>query len=162
MNRAVENLRRWGGILSARVPNYGVRRITQLLAVVRWELRLLSNNKTESLEFATGLFAIAFGVQIFRAPGLFNPAYYGHLVSLAPREIWGVVMVFAGADQIVALLTGTKWFRRVLAACMTAMWAFISAICWMTAPNNIASGMYTVVAFLCCWMFIRLGKGRTP
>jgi hypothetical protein len=157
-NRASAHVRMWKERLFERVPNYGVRRVTQLVAMVRYELTLLLNNKTESLEIATGLFAVAFGVQIMRPAYDFNVGYYGHLVALAPRGVWAVAMTFAGIDQILAVLTATTWCRRALAALMTAVWAFIAAVCWMTAPNNIAPGIYSVIAFLCGWTYIRLGK----
>lgn len=152
----------WRERLFELVPNYGVRRVTQLVAVLRYETKLLLNNKTESIEFATGLLAIAFGLQIFRAPDLFSPAYYGHLVAIAPREVWAVGMTFAGVDKILAVITATKWCRRMLAGAMTSVWAFIAAVCWLSAPNNIAAAMYTVIAFLCGWTYIRLGRRGHP
>ncbi len=149
----------WRRRLFERVPNYGVRRVTQLFAVVRYEFRLLSNNKTESLEVACGLLAMAFGLQMmFRSPDTFSAAYFGQLVTIAPREVWAVGMTFAGIDKILAMITATKWCRRLLAGGMTAVWAFIAATCWMTAPNNIAPGLYSVIAFLCGWTYVRLGK----
>lgn len=156
-------LQRWRQIfdqLSARIPDYGVRRATQLMALMRYETSLLLNNKTESIEFATGLLALAFGAQLFRFESNFTAGYYGVLVSIAPREVWGVFMLFAGVDKILALLTATKWCRRVLSAVMTGVWSFIAAVCWLTAPNNVAPGIYTVIAFLCGWTYIRLRQAQ--
>ena len=147
---------KWRHLLFEKVPDYGVRRTTQLKAVMRWEAGLLFNQKTESIEFATGLFAIAFGIQLARPFANFSAAYFGGLVSIAPREVWCVVMVFAGVDMILALLTSTKWCRRILAASMTAIWTFIAVVCWLTAPYNVAPAIYSVIAFLCGWTYVRL------
>jgi hypothetical protein len=154
----LEHLRMWRARLTQRIPDYGVRRSTELRAVIRYELSLLFNRRTESIEVATGLFAIAFGVQIARQPPDFNPAYYGHLVSLMPSGVWAVLMLFCGIDKILAMLTATKWCRRMLAALMTTVWAYIAAICWISAPHSIASGIYTVLAILCGWTYVRLHK----
>lgn len=158
MNIVRNHLRAWRSRLAVRIPDYGVRRITELFAMIHYELRVLGNNKTESIEFACGLFAIAFGVQMFRADYQFNVAYFGHLVAVAPKGVWAVMMIFAGVDQILALITATKWCRRTLAGLMTGVWTFIAMTCWLSAPANIAPGMYTVLAFLCGWMYVRLGK----
>ncbi len=153
------HVRTWRDRLTVRVPNgYGVRRASQLFAMMRYEIAILANNKTESIEFATGLFAIAFGAQLLRSATQFDSVYFGHLANVAPREVWAMGMMFAGIDKILALITATKWCRRVLAALMTAVWTFIAMICWLSAPANVAPGMYTVVAFLCGWTYVRLGK----
>ena len=152
------HLEEWRDRLTVRIPDYGVRRVTELVATVRYETKLLMNNKTESIEVACGLFAIAFGAQLFRPFYEFDTTYYGHLVSIAPRGVWAIVMIIMGVDKILALITGTKWCRRVLAGLMTGVWAFIATICWLSAPANIAPGLYTVIAFLCGWTYVRLGK----
>ena len=161
MKRSRATVNRWIELkqrLFMRVPDYGVRRALAGLATVKYMLRLLTNDKVESLEFIAGLFALVFGLQILRPEYDFNAAYYGHLVSLAPREAWAFVMLFCGFDQILALLTATQWCRRVLAITTCSLWTFIAAVCWLTAPNNIAPGMYTIIAFMCGWSYVRLQR----
>jgi hypothetical protein len=155
-----QTLREWFEYLFSHIPNYGVRRVTKLEAMVRYELRILANEKTESLEFITGLFAIAFALQLIRPGSEFSIPYYGQLTELAPAGVWAVVMLFTGIDKLVALFTATKWCRRMLAALMTCLWSFIAAVCWLTAPANIAPALYTVIAFTCGWTYVRLGYKR--
>jgi hypothetical protein len=153
-----QTIREWFDFLFSLIPNYGVRRVTQLEAVVRYELRLLANEKTESLEFITGLFSIAFAIQLIRPGSEFSIPYYGQLTAVAPAGVWTVFMLAAGIDKLIGLFTATRWCRRMLAAAMTGVWSFIAAVCWLTAPASVAPALYTVIAFTCGWTYVRLGS----
>jgi hypothetical protein len=152
-----QTLRDWITYLLSQIPNYGVRRVTKLEAVIRYELKLLANEKTESLEFLTGLFAIAFAIQLIRPGSEFSIPYYGQLTDIAPAGVWTVIMLFTGVDILLALFTSTRWCRRMMAGGMTCIWSFIAAVCWLTAPANIAPALYSVIAFACGWTYVRLG-----
>lgn len=132
--------------------------VRQIRILVRYQARALIEADTIQLEVITGLFAIAFGLQILQHEQYFRVEYYGYLTEIAPAAAWSFFMTFAGVDKIIAMLTATRWCRRLLAAVMTGVWTFIACVCLLTARDNLAGGTYVIMAFCSVWIFVRLGR----
>lgn len=104
----------------------------------------------------SGTAAILWGAWVAWPSVTFKTISYTQMDKLMPEWGWGWAMMVVGAAQLWATLSHRSWQLRATANFVMALvWSFIALLFGISNPATTAVPMYTGLALISCWAYVR-------
>lgn len=138
-------------------------RIPQVLACLR---RAAFRFDPESLEFQTGLLALALGVWLLVLPTQWQhrPSNFSlMLLRLWSAPLWASLFLLIGGAQLAALSQSRLTLRCACAMTGFCLWSFVAVLLAMDGLPGPSVSLFPVIALSEAWVYLRLrAHGDSP
>lgn len=118
---------------------------------------LLTKKDFEFLELLGGSIGTSWGLWLLMPWPTFAAARsFDAMREMAPEWLWGLVILLAGAAQLVGLLLDHWRGRRAGALALAAIWMFIGTMIGIASPTSTGVVVYPWLSLASLWAYWRM------
>lgn len=107
--------------------------------MLKLHLKRLLCPSPRPLEFILAVQEILYGGWLLLPMDTFdNLATFSFMKSIAPEQVWGMVIFTVGVIQFFGLFTNRLFLRRILGVVDLFLWLLVDLALWLGGTNSIA------------------------